>query len=140
VGRRGTAFNNKQIVGGIFCDLRKAFGIVNHEVFLNKLEQYEIVGRFKALIKSYLTERYQIVIIQNNSKSSYSEWKMIKHGVPQGSLLGPLFFLLFINDLHLMNLKNTSMVLYAADTSLVITGTNPAQFSVDVNTVFNNVN
>jgi hypothetical protein len=65
---------------------------------------------------------------------------MIKHGVPQGSILGPLFFLLFINDLPPMNLKNTSMVLYSDDTSLVITGINPAQFSVDVNTAFNHVN
>jgi hypothetical protein len=65
---------------------------------------------------------------------------MIKHGVTQGSILGPIFFLLFINDLPLTNMKNTSMVLYADDTSLVITGTNPAQFSVDVNMVFNNVN
>jgi hypothetical protein len=109
-------------------------------VLLNKLEQYGIVGRFKAVIKSYFTERYQRVIIQNNSKSSYSDWKMIQHGVPQGSILGPLIFLLFINNLPLTNLKNTSMVLYADDTSLVITGTNPAQFSVDVNTVFKNVN
>jgi hypothetical protein len=61
-------------------------------VLLNKLEQYGIVGRFKALIKSYLTEIYQRVIIQNNSKSSYSDWKMIKHGVPQGFILGPLCF------------------------------------------------
>jgi hypothetical protein len=101
-------------------------------VLLNKLEQYGIVGRFKASIKSYLTERYQRVIIQNNSKSSYSDWKMIKHG--------PLFFLLFINNLPLMNLKSTSKILYADDTSLVITGTNPAQFLVHVNIVFNNVN
>jgi hypothetical protein len=109
-------------------------------VLLNKLEQYGIVGRFKDLIKCYLTERYQRVKIQNNSKCSYSDWKMIKHGVPQGSILGPLFFLLFINDLPQINLKNTSMVLYADDTSLVITGNNPTQFSVDVKTVFNKVN
>jgi hypothetical protein len=109
-------------------------------VLLNKLEQYGIVGRFKALIKCNHTERYQRVKIQNNSKCSYSDWKIIKHSVPQGSILGPLFFLLFINDLPQMNLKNTSMVLYADDTSLVITGNNPLQFSVDVNMVFNNVN
>jgi hypothetical protein len=87
-----TAFNNKQIVEGIFCDLRKAFDVVNHKILLNKLEHYGIVGRFNALIKSYLIERYQRVLIQNNSKSSYSDWKMIKHGVPQESILGPLFF------------------------------------------------
>jgi hypothetical protein len=91
-----TAHSNKQIVGGIFCDLRKVFYIVNHEVLLNKLEQYGIVGRFKALVKSYLTERYQRVIIQNNSKSSSSDWKMIKHGLPQGSILGPLFFFYYL--------------------------------------------
>jgi hypothetical protein len=135
-----TAFNNKQVVGGILCDLRKAFVIVNHEILFNKLEHYGIVGRFNALVKSYLTERYQRVLIQNNSTSSYSDWKMIKHCVLQGSILGPLFFLLFINDLPLINLKNTSMVLYADDTSLLITGMNPVQFSINVNTVFNNVN
>jgi hypothetical protein len=64
-------------------------------VLSNKLVQYVIVGRFKALIKSYRTERYQRVIIQNNSKSSYSDWKMIKHCVPQGSILGLLFFIIY---------------------------------------------
>jgi hypothetical protein len=87
-----TAFNNKQIVGGIFCDLRKAFDVVNHKILLNKLQQYGIVGKFNALIKSYLTERYQRVVIQDNSNNSYSDWEIVKHGVPQGSILGPLFF------------------------------------------------
>jgi hypothetical protein len=117
-----TAFNNKQIVVGIFCDLRKAFDVVNHKIMLNKLEQYGIVRKFNALIKSYLTERYERVIIQNNSTNSYSDLEIVKHGVPQGSILGPLFFLLFINNLPLVTSKNTTLVLYADDTSLIITG------------------
>jgi hypothetical protein len=64
---------------------------VNHEIFLNKLEHYVIVGRFNALIKSYLTERYQRVLIQNNSKSSYSDWKMIKQ-YPKDLFLVLYFF------------------------------------------------
>jgi hypothetical protein len=63
-----TALNNKQIVGGIFCDLRKAFDCVTHRILLTKLEQYGIVEKFKASFKSYLTERYQRVVIHNNTK------------------------------------------------------------------------
>jgi hypothetical protein len=126
-----TAFNN---------DLRKAFEVVNHKTLLNKLEQYRIVGKFNALIKSYLTERYQRVVMQDNSNNSYSDWEIVKHGVPQGSILGPLFFLLFINDLPSVTSKNTTLVLYADDTNLIITGSNPVHFSTEVNTVCDDIN
>jgi hypothetical protein len=87
------AMNNKHIVGGIFCDVRKEFDRVNYGILLSKLEQYGLVGKFKALIKSYLTERYQRVIIHNNANiNSYSSWELVKHGVPQGAILGTLFF------------------------------------------------
>jgi hypothetical protein len=77
-----TALYNKQIVGGIFCDLRKVFDCVNHRILLSKLEQYGIVGKFKALIISYLTERYQRVVIHNNAyNSSHSDWELVKHGL-----------------------------------------------------------
>jgi hypothetical protein len=60
-----TAMNNKLKVGGIFCDLQKAFNCVNHEILLKKLEFYAIEGKFKLLIRSYLTGRLQRVILGN---------------------------------------------------------------------------
>jgi hypothetical protein len=94
-----TAMNNKQVVGGIFCDLHKAFDCVQHKILLDKLQLYGIDGKFKTLIESYLTNRYQKVSLEkmdDNMKSS--DWSVIKCGVPQGSILGPLFFLIYIND------------------------------------------
>ena len=83
------ALNNRMMVGGIFCDLQKAFDCVNHNILLTKLEFYGITGIAYKLIKSYLEGRYQRVVLNNNS---YSNWCEIKHGVPQGSILGPLLF------------------------------------------------
>jgi hypothetical protein len=88
-----TAMNNKLKVGGIFCDLQKAFDYVNHEILLNKLEFYGIEGKFKLLIRSYLTGRFQRIILCNRIDSNNSsKWERIQYGVPQGSILGPLFF------------------------------------------------
>ena len=95
-----TAMNNNLIVGGIFCDLQKAFDCVNHEILLAKLEFYGIEGKLKTLIESYLTSRYQKVVLGNRSDSNNSsKWEMIKCGIPQTSIFGPLFFLYNINNL-----------------------------------------
>jgi hypothetical protein len=89
-----TALNNKLKVGGIFCDLHKAFDCVNHNILLSKLEFYGILGKANILIKSYLQNRYQRVQIKKDTINYCSEWKLITVGVPQGSILGRLFFLL----------------------------------------------
>ena len=90
---------------------------------MNNLEFYGIEGKFKTLITSYLTGRYQKVTLNNNTNTnSASKWERIKNGVLEGSILGPLFFLLYINDLPKIITKNNSMVLFADDTSLLING------------------
>ena len=77
-----SAMNNKHTVGGIFCDLSKAFDCVNHRILLLKLEHYGIRGTFGALIKSYLMDRYQRVAIKDkNNTINYSDWDIVKHGV-----------------------------------------------------------
>jgi len=82
------ALSNKIWVGGIFCDLTKAFDYINHNILLLKLEFYGITGTANNLIKSYLNYRYQRVLIKNKySENCFSEWGKVKQGVPQGSIL-----------------------------------------------------
>jgi hypothetical protein len=79
--------NDNLTVGGIFCDLQKAFNCVNHKLLLDKLEFYGIEGKIKTLIKSYLTGRQQRVVLGNIIDSNNtSKWETIKCGVPQGSI------------------------------------------------------
>jgi len=88
-----SAMNNKHTVGGIFCDLSKAFDCVNYKILLSKLEHYGIRGSFGALIKSYFTERYQRFVLKDKTNTvNYSNWELVKHGIPQGLILGPLIF------------------------------------------------
>ena len=97
----------------ILLDFAKAFDTVNHSILVQKLNHYGIRGKALQLIESYLTDREQCVQINE----AVSNMEKIKHGVPQGSILGPLLFLLYINDIA--NCSSVlSFYLFADDTTI----------------------
>lgn len=100
-------------VGGIFYDLSKAFDLVDHNIMINKLEYYGVNGRDLLLIRSYLENRKQYVEV-NGEKSFIGS---VEYGVPQGSVLGPLLFKIYVNDIKNLQVFG-KMFMYADDISL----------------------
>ena len=110
-----SSLNMRHDVDMVYFDFAKAFDSVNHDIILQKLKsEFKIDGIMLKFIKEYLRDRTQKVVIGDNSSDSLP----VESGVPQGSILGPLLFVLFINDIYTCVSNGTNIALYADDTKV----------------------
>ena len=118
-----------------FLDLAKAFDTVNHKILLDKLYNYGVRGKAHDLLKNYLTDRQQTVRLQN----FMSDTREITVGVPQGTILGPLLFILYVNDL-LVNMPRGATLSYADDTAIIAAGKTWSETQSETNKLLEGVN
>ena len=123
-----SSLDNNNFAVGVFVDLQKAFDTVDHKILLSKLEFYGIRGISNQWFNSYFNNRKQFVSING----IYSDVTNIQYGVPQGSVLGPLLFLIYINDLH-STIKFCTTRHFADDTNILIKNKSLKQLKKQLN-------
>jgi Reverse transcriptase (RNA-dependent DNA polymerase) len=135
LGKVISALENNKQAGAVFCDLSKAFDVLDHELLLGKLASYGITGTGAEWFRSYLTGRSQRVKI---GASGFSSWEIIKRGVPQGSILGPLLFSVMVNDMATSidaatNRTNSKIIQFADDTTAIVESHSLLSLADDLN-------
>ena len=120
INRISSAIDPRETTVGVFLDLSKAFDTLDHQILFTKLEHYGIRDVALQWIKSYFSRRQQFVQINQTCSSMQT----VKCGVPQGSILGLLFFILYINDLPKTS-KLTGRLLFPDDKSILFSHSNP---------------
>ena len=128
------AIDDKQFLVTVFCDLSKAFDTISHPLLLEKLQYFGIRGSALRWFDSYLSNRKQYTMF-NKVSSTYTNVTMV---VPQGSVLGPILFLMFINDITRCS-NRLNFLLYADDTNIFIKGSNIKEIEAILNTELNYV-
>lgn len=131
--------NNQNHVSGVFCDLSRAFDTVNHLKLLQKLELYGIRGCPLQWFRSYLSNRYQSVQVTNSFGTANSDFVEVSMGVPQGSILGPLLFVLYMNDFSTC-VPEARVTQYADDTTVIVQADSPLALNLQLNLVINKIN
>ena len=119
------ALDKDEIVGTVLIDLSKAFNSIDHNLLLKKLDAYGVEGREQCWFTDYLGGRKQRVSLNGE----VSQWNDVKRGVPQGSILGPLLFNVFVNDLPDI-VEHSTINLYADDTTIYVADHDPNSVSL----------
>ena len=125
-----------------FFYLEKAFDCLNHSILLSKLQFYGVSGKAKSWFESYFNNRYMSVKILDEglNQMRFSAWEKIIDGVLQRSVLGPLLFLAYVNDLPKTVNDKTVPILFSDDTSIIVRSPNSKDFQTNMGTAFNCVN